>query len=144
MTSSCKILGMDFRWRFSEKSHVWDRYGRSASARGRVLLRWILVLVFGRKLLDELLEWRELSLVDEVELLDEEDEVLEAGVEVRLLAQFHDLGEVLVVYVGVDAEQALQDRLGDGQEVLGERDACKRGGGDGWTSVESDNSYNVN
>lgn len=55
--------------------------------------------------------------------LHKEDEVLEGGVEVRLLAQLHHLGEVLVVDVRVHAEQALQDRLGHRQEVLGERHA---------------------
>lgn len=85
----------------------------------------VFVLVFGGELLDELLERCELSLIDEVELLDKEDEVLEAGVEVGLLAQLHDLGEVLVVDVGVHAEQALQDGLGDGQEVLREGHAWK-------------------
>lgn len=55
--------------------------------------------------------------------LHKEDEVLEGGVEVRLLAQLHHLGEVLVVDVRVHAEQALQDRLRHRQEVLRERHA---------------------
>lgn len=42
----------------------------------------------------------------------------------RLLAQLHHLGEVLVVDVRVHAEQPLEDGLGHAQEVLGERDAC--------------------
>lgn len=90
---------------------------------------WFFVLVFGCELLYKLLKRCELSLVDEVELLHEEDEVLEAGVEVGLLAQFNDLWEVLVVDVGVHAEQALQDGLGDGQEVFREGHAWKRGKG---------------
>lgn len=40
-----------------------------------------------------------------------------------LLPELHHLGEVLVVDVCIDTEQALQDGLGDGQEVLGERHA---------------------
>lgn len=57
--------------------------------------------------------------------LHEEDKVLEGGVEVRLLAQLHHLGEVLVVDVCVHAEQSLEDCLRHRQEVLGERHACK-------------------
>ena len=53
--------------------------------------------------------------------LNKEYKVFERGVEVRLLAQLHHLGEVLVVDVRVHAEQTLQDRLRHRQEVLGER-----------------------
>lgn len=49
--------------------------------------------------------------------------MLEGGVEVGLLLQPHDRIEVLVVDVGVDTEQPLQDRLGHRHEVLGKRDA---------------------
>lgn len=51
--------------------------------------------------------------------------MFEGGVEVRLLAQLHHLGEVLVVDVCVHAEQPLQDRLRHRQEVLWKRDACQ-------------------
>lgn len=71
-----------------------------------------------------------LLLVDELELVDEVVEVLEAGVEVRLLAQGHDLVEVRVVDVGVDAEEALEDRLDDFLEGLGEGNV-DAGGEDG-------------
>lgn len=40
-----------------------------------------------------------------------------------LLLQPHHRVEVLVVDVGVHAEQPLQDRLGHRHEVLGKRDA---------------------
>ena len=70
------------------------------------------------------MEGRELFPVDEVELLDKVDEVLEGGVEVRLFDEEDDLLEVLVVDVGVDAEEALQDCLGYRHEVLGERHTC--------------------
>lgn len=43
----------------------------------------------------------------------------------RLLAELHDLREVLVVDVRVHAEQPLQDRLGARQEALGERHTCR-------------------
>lgn len=49
--------------------------------------------------------------------LNEEDEVFEGGVEVGLLLQLHDRVKVLVVDVGVDPEQALQDGLGHRHEV---------------------------
>jgi hypothetical protein len=42
----------------------------------------------------------------------EEDEMLEAGVEVRLLIQGTHMFEVGVVDVGIHSEQALVDRLG--------------------------------
>lgn len=46
--------------------------------------------------------------------------MLKGRVQVRLLAQVHHLGEVLVVDVRVHAKQALQDRFGIAQEVLWE------------------------
>lgn len=52
--------------------------------------------------------------------LDKENEVLEGGVEVRLLLQLHHRVKVLVVDVSVHSEEALQDGLGHGHEVLGE------------------------
>ena len=42
-----------------------------------------------------------------------------------LLLQLHHRVEVLVVDVGVNPEQTLQDRLGNGHEVLGEGDSCR-------------------
>ena len=51
--------------------------------------------------------------------------MLEGGVEVGLLLQLHHRIEVLVVDVGVNPEQTLQDRLGNGHEVLGEGDPCR-------------------
>lgn len=77
--------------------------------------------VLRSKLLNQVLQWGKLSPVDKVELLDKENEVLEGGVEVGLLLQVDDGVEVLVVDVGVDAEQPLQDGLGHRHEVLGER-----------------------
>jgi hypothetical protein len=66
---------------------------------------------------------RELLLVDQFELLNKVDEVLEAGVEVRLGAEADDLLEVRVVDVGVDAEEAREDLFDDALEVLWERRA---------------------
>lgn len=43
--------------------------------------------------------------------LNKKDEVFERRVEVGLLLQLHDGVKVLVVDVGVDPEQALQDGL---------------------------------
>lgn len=74
------------------------------------------------------------------EYLHEEDEVFEGSVEVRLLAELHHLGEVLVVDVRVHAEQTLQDRLGHRQEVLGERHACNS---QGVTTTRSLATYTV-
>ena len=49
--------------------------------------------------------------------LNKKDEVFERRVEVGLLLQLHDRVKVLVVYVGVDPEQALQDGLCHRHEV---------------------------
>ncbi|EZA55774.1 hypothetical protein X777_03948, partial [Ooceraea biroi] len=58
--------------------------------------------------------------------LNEEDEVLERRVEMRLLPELHHLAEVLMVDVRVNSEQSLQDGLGDRQEILGEGDTCEQ------------------
>lgn len=55
--------------------------------------------------------------------LNEKDEVFERRVEVGLLLQLHDGVKVLVVDVGVDSEQALQDGLRHGHKVALEGDA---------------------
>lgn len=48
--------------------------------------------------------------------------MFEGCVEVGLLLQLHDRVKVLVVDVGVDPEQPLQNRLGHGHEVTLEGD----------------------
>lgn len=62
-----------------------------------------LILAF-LELLDELSQRRKLPLVDQVKLIDEVDEVLEARVEMRLSLQQHDVLEVRVVDVRIDPE----------------------------------------
>jgi hypothetical protein len=79
------------------------------------------------ELLDEVSEGGEVLLLDEFELVDEVDEMLEAGVEVVLEAEADDVGEVGVVDVRVDPEQALEDGLDLLQEVLGEGHAHHAG-----------------
>ena len=59
-------------------------------------------------------------MLDEVEAADEEDEVLEASVEVVLCAETHDVLEVRVVDVRVHSEQPLEDHLDYAHEVFGE------------------------
>lgn len=54
--------------------------------------------------------------------LNKKDEVFERRVEVSLLLQLHDRVKVLVVDVGVDPEQALQDGLRHGHKVSLEGD----------------------
>ena len=80
--------------------------------------------ILTRQFVYEFLERGQFTFVDEAKLLHEEDEVFEWCVEMGLLLQLYDLGEVLVVYVGVDAEQTLQDRLRHREEVAGKRYAC--------------------
>lgn len=75
------------------------------------------------KLVNELLERRKFLLFDELKLLNEINEMLEGRVEMRLLLKLHDLAEVFVVNVSVDAEETLENGLDDGEKVLGERHA---------------------
>ncbi len=49
---------------------------------------------------------------------------LEAGVDVRLLAEAPDLVEMVIVHVGVDPEQPLEHLLYRVSEVLGEGSVC--------------------
>ena len=52
-----------------------------------------------------------LLLLHKPELHDEENEALEARVEVRLGAKCHELVKVVVIYVRVRTEQALEQQL---------------------------------
>ena len=79
---------------------------------------------FGGKFVYEFLERCKFLAVNKVELLHKEDEMFERCVEMGLFTQLHHLLEVLVVDVGVHAEQSLQDGLGNGQEVFWKRDSC--------------------
>jgi hypothetical protein len=57
-------------------------------------------------------------------LINEEDIVLEAGVEMWFEAQMDDDGVVVAVDVGVNAVEALEDLANGLAEVLGEGYAC--------------------
>lgn len=74
--------------------------------------------VFAGQFLDEVLKRRQFTLVDQLEFLDKEDEMFERSVEVRLLGQLYHLLEVLMINVCVYSEQPLQDRFGNGEEIL--------------------------
>ena len=60
---------------------------------------------------------REFPFPDELELVDKEDKVLEAGVKVVLHPERHDVGEVGVVDVRVDSEQTFEYYLYNGLEL---------------------------
>lgn len=62
-----------------------------------------------------------------VVLIDEQDILLEAGVEVRLEAELTDDGVMVAVDVGVDAVHALEDLADEGREGLGEGHADAAG-----------------
>ena len=62
-------------------------------------------------------------------LVDEQDVVLEASVQVRFQAQVDDDLVVVAVDVGVDAVKALEELANSGGEVFGEGDADSRGEG---------------
>jgi hypothetical protein len=64
----------------------------------------LLLLLLARETGNQFLEWSQFLLVDQVEFLDKEDEMLEAGIQMRFLAQTDNLGKVRVVDVGVDSK----------------------------------------
>ena len=75
-------------------------------------------------LANDLLERLLLGLGDQVVLPDEEDEVLEGGVEVRHRARLLQLQVVVVVHDREDAEQPRVDHFHRLHEVLGEGRGC--------------------
>ena len=82
--------------------------------------------VFGRfvgQLLNDVLERHEFLLLHQTEFLDEKRKMLERGVEMWLHAQRDDILEVLMVNMGVDAEEPFEDSLGVGEKILGKRHA---------------------
>ena len=81
------------------------------------MLAFILPLL---ELLDKLSQGCQFLLVHQVELVDEVYEVLEAGVQVSLCREQHNVLEVCMVYVRVHSKQALKDHLYDIDEVFRE------------------------
>ena len=71
-------------------------------------------------MLDEFCQRSELAGIYKVELINEVDEVLKAGVQVGLSSQEHYVLEVGVVYVGIHAEQSLKNNLNYVHKVLRE------------------------
>ena len=58
-------------------------------------------------------------------LVDKQDVLLEACVEMGLEAELADDGVVVAVNVGVHTVHTLEDLADEGRERLGERDTCK-------------------
>ena len=52
--------------------------------------------------------------------LHKEDEMLEGCVQVSFLSQLDNLGEMLMINMGVNSEQTFQDSFGNGQKIPGE------------------------
>jgi len=67
--------------------------------------------VFGRETVDQILQRRQLFAFNQIELMDKEDKMLEAGVQVLDRFQMLDCLEVFVVDVSVHPEQPLHYRL---------------------------------
>jgi len=74
-------------------------------------------LVLGVQHVNQVLQRRQLLLVDKTELFDEEDEMFERRVEMRFLVESLHIVAVLVVNVSVHAEKTLQYRLCYRQKV---------------------------
>ena len=72
------------------------------------------------KLLYKLGQWSQFFWVNKLELVNEIDEVLEAGVKMCLSWQKHDMLEMSMVDVSIDSEQALEDNFYDVHEILWE------------------------
>lgn len=72
------------------------------------------------ELLDEFGQRREFFGIDQLELVYEEDEVLEARVQVVLQSQAHYVVEVAVVHMRVHSEQSLEYYFDDALEASGE------------------------
>lgn len=70
-------------------------------------------LVATGELLNQLIQWCQFTLVNQIKLLNEEDEMLKASVEVSLLTQLHHLTEMLMVNVRIHAKETLKDGLCD-------------------------------
>lgn len=72
------------------------------------------------ELLDQFGEWCQFARIDQVELVNEIYEVLEARVQVRLRREKHYVLEVRVVDMSVNSEEPFEDDLDDVGEVLRE------------------------
>jgi len=71
--------------------------------------------------IDQFLQGHQLLLIHQCELLNEINKMLEACVEVGFLAEGYDFGEVTVVDVCVDSEEAFEDIFDYALEVFRER-----------------------
>ncbi len=89
--------------------------------RGEVGNRLDVLLFAGFELLDEFGERGEFFGVDEFVLVDEKDEVLEAGVEMVFEPQTHHVVEVAVVNMRIYSEQSFEYHFDDVEEVLRKR-----------------------
>jgi len=81
------------------------------------------------ELLDEFCKRGHLVLVNQLELEGEEQEVLEAGVEVGLLSKRLNHREVGMIDMRVHPEEPLEDSLDHIRKVSGEIHICEEGGG---------------
>lgn len=78
------------------------------------------ILLAQFELLYQLREGCQLLLLDQLELIDEEDEVFEAGIQMILQSETENHLEVRVVDMSVDSKQSLENGLDHGEEVFGE------------------------
>lgn len=74
-----------------------------------VMSRFLSVL--GAQLVNKVLQGCQLSAINQAEFLHKEDEMLEGSVKMGLFLQLHDRIKVLVVNMGIDSEQALENGL---------------------------------
>ena len=79
------------------------------------------------ELLNQLLKRSQLLGINQFKLFDEENEVLEACVQVVLAAQHGYLREVGIVNMGVYSEEPFEDHLDYLEEILRERHSDYRG-----------------
>ena len=79
--------------------------------------------LLAQETLDQFSQRLQFRLLDQIEFLDEEDEVLERGIEMRFGSQQLNLAEVCVIDMCVDSEQPLEDILHDIRKCPRERNA---------------------
>ena len=70
------------------------------------------------ELLDQLGQWSKFSLINQVELVDEINEMLETCVQMCFSTQEHDVLEMGVIDMCINSKKSLEDDLNDVHEIL--------------------------
>ena len=88
------------------------------ASHGVVAVHYLFIFSF-LKLLDEFCQWCKLSRIDQIKLVNKVYEMLEAGVEMCLGTQKHDVLEMRVVDMSIYSEESLKDHFDNVHKILG-------------------------